>query len=257
MLIANTVFKEKAVHKYTWVGVDNGRVVDKALMGYVVVNRRAIGRVLDVNILRGPSGGITDHYMVESRVKVGEKWRKGEAREEERVRLNISHARHPILRRLTLVIFCLVILVLIFSKWNDTWNSVYNIQIFRRVTSEGRIVQNVTRGNIRSNNNISNNKQHVSGTRENKTIIANKAGLVHIPNRPKINSYNKSQIVLHKVVLPLSSHNAKPSTKALRNYPRIVILWTTWRSGSTFLGQLLASALDETFYRCEFYIYEI
>ncbi|XP_066983955.1 carbohydrate sulfotransferase 5-like [Macrobrachium rosenbergii] len=34
-------------------------------------------------------------------------------------------------------------------------------------------------------------------------------------------------------------------------YPRVVILWTTWRSGSTFLGDLLVSAVPETFYSYE------
>ncbi|XP_064089165.1 carbohydrate sulfotransferase 5-like [Macrobrachium nipponense] len=36
-----------------------------------------------------------------------------------------------------------------------------------------------------------------------------------------------------------------------KGYPRVVILWTTWRSGSTFLGDLLVSAVSETFYSYE------
>ncbi|XP_068249141.1 carbohydrate sulfotransferase 1-like [Palaemon carinicauda] len=36
-----------------------------------------------------------------------------------------------------------------------------------------------------------------------------------------------------------------------KGYPRVVMLWTTWRSGSTFLGDLLVSAVNETFYSYE------
>ncbi|KAK7067313.1 hypothetical protein SK128_015859 [Halocaridina rubra] len=45
-------------------------------MDIVVVDRRVIGRVLDVVVLRGASGGISDQYVMESRVIVGEKWRR-------------------------------------------------------------------------------------------------------------------------------------------------------------------------------------
>ncbi|KAK7073054.1 hypothetical protein SK128_003661 [Halocaridina rubra] len=37
----------------------------------------------------------------------------------------------------------------------------------------------------------------------------------------------------------------------LKKYPRVVILWTQWRSGSTFFGNLLASAIPNTFYSYE------
>ena len=70
LVIANTVFKKKDVHKYTWVRVDSGRVVDRALMDYVVVSRRMRGRVLDVNVFRGENGGLSDHFLVEGRLRV-------------------------------------------------------------------------------------------------------------------------------------------------------------------------------------------
>lgn len=32
--------------------------------------------------------------------------------------------------------------------------------------------------------------------------------------------------------------------------PRPIVVWSSWRSGSTFLGDLLARAVPNTFYRC-------
>ncbi len=46
-------------------------MVEKALMDYVVVSERVNGRVLDVNVLRGESGGMSDHYLVESLLRIG------------------------------------------------------------------------------------------------------------------------------------------------------------------------------------------
>ncbi|XP_068229174.1 carbohydrate sulfotransferase 6-like [Palaemon carinicauda] len=38
---------------------------------------------------------------------------------------------------------------------------------------------------------------------------------------------------------------------AKNNFPRIIILWTSWRSGSTYMGRLLASGLPDTFFSLE------
>ncbi|WP_435331512.1 hypothetical protein, partial [Klebsiella pneumoniae] len=48
MVIGNTFFKKKEIYKYTWVRQEGGRVVDRALMDYVVVSRNERGRLLDV-----------------------------------------------------------------------------------------------------------------------------------------------------------------------------------------------------------------
>ncbi|KAK7074684.1 hypothetical protein SK128_025250 [Halocaridina rubra] len=45
--------------------------------------------------------------------------------------------------------------------------------------------------------------------------------------------------------------NPKIGPKLGRGYPRVVLLWTYWRSGSTFLGDLLVSAVNDTFYSYE------
>ncbi|XP_076031278.1 uncharacterized protein LOC143019503 [Oratosquilla oratoria] len=76
LMITNTVFRKKVKHKYTWERVVEGRVVDRALMDYVVVNRIMIGRVKDVHVLRGEGGGISDHFLVEGKLRVEDRWRR-------------------------------------------------------------------------------------------------------------------------------------------------------------------------------------
>ena len=49
---------KKDVYKYTWLRMTEGRVVDKALMDYVLLPRRMLGRLLDVKVWRGERGGI-------------------------------------------------------------------------------------------------------------------------------------------------------------------------------------------------------
>ena len=44
-------------------------MVDKALMDYVLLPRRMIGRLLDVKVWRG-GGGLSDHFLVEARLKL-------------------------------------------------------------------------------------------------------------------------------------------------------------------------------------------
>ena len=56
LLVSNSWFK-KNVHKYTWLRMAEGRVVDKALMDYVWLPRRMLVRLLDVKVWRGERGG--------------------------------------------------------------------------------------------------------------------------------------------------------------------------------------------------------
>ena len=50
-------------------------VTDSALMDYVLVSRKVVGSLLDVRVLRGEGGGMSDHYLVESRLRVsGRRW---------------------------------------------------------------------------------------------------------------------------------------------------------------------------------------
>ena len=80
LLIGNTWFKKKGINKYTWERVERGVVVDRALMDYLIISRNARDRLLDVHVYRGAAEGMSDHYLVEGRVRVAEKWRPGGGR---------------------------------------------------------------------------------------------------------------------------------------------------------------------------------
>ncbi|XP_071512709.1 craniofacial development protein 2-like [Panulirus ornatus] len=67
LVIGNTWFKKRDIHKYTYVSRRDGQ---RALLDYVLIDRRAKVRLLDVNVLRGATGGMSDHYLVEAKVKI-------------------------------------------------------------------------------------------------------------------------------------------------------------------------------------------
>ena len=57
MCISSNVYLNKNnVYKYKWLRMAEGRVVDKALMDYVLLPRRMLGRLLDVKVWRGEGG---------------------------------------------------------------------------------------------------------------------------------------------------------------------------------------------------------
>ena len=56
LVVGNSWFKKNYVYKYTWLRMGVGRVVDKALMDYVLLPRRMLGRLLDVKVWRGEGG---------------------------------------------------------------------------------------------------------------------------------------------------------------------------------------------------------
>merc|ERR1711915_612287 len=74
LVIGNSFFRKKGVNKYMWVRVANGRVVERALMDYVLIARRMIGRLKDVHVFRGMAGGMSDHFLVETKVVVAKEW---------------------------------------------------------------------------------------------------------------------------------------------------------------------------------------
>ena len=51
----------------------NGRVIERALMDYVLI-KRMVGRLKDVHVLRGVAAGMSDHFLVEAKVVVAKKW---------------------------------------------------------------------------------------------------------------------------------------------------------------------------------------
>ena len=50
---------------------DEGRVVDRSLMDYVLLPKRTLGRLLDVKLWRGEGGAMTDHILVDLGVQGG------------------------------------------------------------------------------------------------------------------------------------------------------------------------------------------
>ena len=58
LVVGHSWFKKNDVYKYTWLRMPEGRVVDEALMDYVLLPRRMLGRLLDVKVWRGEGRGI-------------------------------------------------------------------------------------------------------------------------------------------------------------------------------------------------------
>lgn len=75
LMVGNSLFKKRDINKYTWVKVEGSRVVERALMDYVVISKGMVGRLVDVHVYRGESGGMSDHFLVEGRLKVAERWK--------------------------------------------------------------------------------------------------------------------------------------------------------------------------------------
>ena len=74
LVIGNTWFRKKRINKFTWVRVANGVVVERALMDYVLIEKKMIGRLKDVHVYRGAAAGMSDHYLVEAKVLVAKEW---------------------------------------------------------------------------------------------------------------------------------------------------------------------------------------
>ena len=67
-------FKKKKINKYTWIRVANGRVIERALMDYVLITKRMVGRLKDVHVFRGVAAGMSDHFLFEAEVVVAKEW---------------------------------------------------------------------------------------------------------------------------------------------------------------------------------------
>ena len=72
--MGNSWFNKNDVYKYTWWRME-GIVVDRALMDYVLLPKRMLGRLLDVKVFRIEGGGVFDHFLVEVRPKLVGGWR--------------------------------------------------------------------------------------------------------------------------------------------------------------------------------------
>ena len=74
LAIGNSFFRKKVINKYTWIRVANGRVIERALMDYVLITKRMVGRLKDVHVFRGVAAGMSDHFLVEAKVVVAKEW---------------------------------------------------------------------------------------------------------------------------------------------------------------------------------------
>ena len=91
LVIGNSFFKKKEINKYTWIRVANGRVIERALMDYVLITKRMVGRLKDVHVFRGVAAGMSDHFLVRSMTGVSRL---------DRVRNEVVRARTGVRREL-------------------------------------------------------------------------------------------------------------------------------------------------------------
>ena len=68
--MGNSWFKKNYVFKYTWLRKAEGSAVDKALMDYVLLPRRMLGKLLDLKVFR-EEGGIVSPFFGGSSAEIG------------------------------------------------------------------------------------------------------------------------------------------------------------------------------------------
>ena len=74
LVVGNSWFKKKDAYKYTWLRIAEGKVVDRALMDYVLFPERMLGRLLDAKVWRLEGRGMSDRFWVEARLKLVGGW---------------------------------------------------------------------------------------------------------------------------------------------------------------------------------------
>ena len=75
LAVGNSFFMKRNVNKYTWMRVVGGRVVERAVMDYMLITKTMIGRVKDIHVFRGVAAAImSDHFLVEGKVIVAKEW---------------------------------------------------------------------------------------------------------------------------------------------------------------------------------------
>ena len=99
--MGNSCFKKKDVYKYTWLRLAERRVVDRALMDYMLLclSKRMLGRLSDVKVWRGESGEMSDHFLVVARLKLVGEWRSAGRMDGVRNVLNVSELNNSVKER--------------------------------------------------------------------------------------------------------------------------------------------------------------
>ncbi len=72
LFLANTFFKHKMIHQYTWRRREDGRE-EKSLIDYIAVDERLRKDVMDAKVVRGSLEG-SDHYAVVVKIMLRDKW---------------------------------------------------------------------------------------------------------------------------------------------------------------------------------------
>ena len=60
-IVCNTLFKERDVHKYTWIRKVRGVIVESAFIDYMCINEKHRAIVTDLNLLRA-AGDVQSHH---------------------------------------------------------------------------------------------------------------------------------------------------------------------------------------------------
>ena len=63
----NTWFQKRLFQKYTREGEDGQ---ERSMIDYVLVDERTKRSLEDVNVFRGAAGGMSDHYLIEAKVRI-------------------------------------------------------------------------------------------------------------------------------------------------------------------------------------------
>ncbi len=72
LFLANTFFKHKMIHRYTWGRREDGGN-EKSLIDYIAVDKRLRKDVLDAKLVRGALEG-SYHYAVVVKIMLRDKW---------------------------------------------------------------------------------------------------------------------------------------------------------------------------------------
>ncbi len=75
LLLANTFFQHRLIHRYTWRRRDE-RGKQKSLIDYIAVDERIKNDVLDARVVRGMFDG-SDYFIVLAKAQIIDKWEFG------------------------------------------------------------------------------------------------------------------------------------------------------------------------------------
>ena len=82
--------RKRDIRKFTWVSGGDDR---KSLLNFIVVQEEERNKLLDVNVLRGAGGGISDHPLVISKIRYLKRWAGRGVSMEERYETKVRELR--------------------------------------------------------------------------------------------------------------------------------------------------------------------